>query len=276
MRYLIGLLALLGVLSACGPADPALVDRAVSATLAVWPTQTPVVVVVTVPVPMVTVVTAVPPASATPAPPSATPSALPALTATATPSAPAALTPSGELLFSDDFSQNLVWNVADLPDQVTRIEDGALHFTIKRPDRFGILFNTSRRASNFEATVRARPAAPCATRDRYGLLFRVQAADAYYQFEVDCEGRYRLAVRQAETFTLLQDWISHPAITPGGDNELYVRAVGASIQLGVNAVPLAAYTDSTLSEGGFGFYAGSGLRAGLTALFDDLRVFEVK
>lgn len=270
----------MGVLSACGPADPALVQSAVSATLAAIPTQTPVVVVVTVPVP-VTVAAANPvpaiavtdtamPATPTPA------TSMPTDAPTSTPTLPVRVTPSHDLLFSDDFSQNQVWDVTDLTDQATSVQEGVLRFTIKRADRFGILFNTSRRASNFEAVVRTRPATPCATRDRYGLLFRVQDASNYYQFEVDCEGRYRLALVRNGFLTPLQDWTSHPAIVAAGDNDLYVQAIGDAIQLGVNTVALSAHTDPTLAEGGFGFYAGSGTRTGLTVLFDDLQVYEVK
>lgn len=276
-------------LTACGPADPAVVQRAVQATLAAWPTATPVVVVVTVPVPVSA--TPEPPrptsveASPTARPTTAAPSPVPSLGAspTALPNpttlAPTPLpqvTPGGDLLFSDDFSQNQVWNIGDLPDQMTSLQEGALQFSIKRADRFGILFNTSRRASNFEAVVHARPQTACATRDRYGLLFRVQDAANYYQFEVDCDGRYRLALIRAGILMPLQDWTSHPAIVPAGENGLYVRAAGNTIQLGVNNILVDTITEATLAEGGFGFYAGSGLRAGFTVFFDDLQVFEVK
>jgi hypothetical protein len=278
---LLPLTLILFFIASCTTADPSAVARAVEATLTAALTPTPVVIVVTVPglsLPTVTPGFAL--AAATPtlaeavasAPaPSDTP--VPALTPTATSTPP----PLGQLLFQDDFSQRTVWNQAE--DSIVRVAlaDGQLSITLKAKDRFRFIYNLTRRAGDFYAVV-TTAAAQCAFRDRHGLLFRVQDESHYYQFEVDCDGRYRLSKAMDGALTPLQDWTPHAAIQQNGGavNELGVRALGDSLEVLVNGQSLITLADSTYAEGGFGLYAGSGVSESYTAAFDDLRVWEIE
>ncbi|MBP7690549.1 MAG: DUF1080 domain-containing protein [Anaerolineales bacterium] len=255
-------------LAACSPADPGLVARAVAGTLTAAPSQTPVVVVVTVWAPT-------PPPSATPAaaitlPPSPTP----APTAT-TPAGPA---PTGAPALADDFSQPSGWTLGE--DGVLRaaLVDGQLELTVKEPDQFQFLFDTQRRAGDFYAELTGRAASACQPRDRYGLLFRVQDGGNYYQFEVDCAGRYRLAKRVAGQLTALKDWSLDPAILTGDgvSNTLGLRVQGARLEAWVNNTPVFQTTDAAWPEGALGLIVGSDPSSGFSARFDDLRVWVLR
>lgn len=202
----------------------------------------------------------------------AAPSATSLPTVSATVAATTTL-PAGQVLFEDDFSQPSVWDMSE--DEIKKIvlAGGQLSFTVKTADRFAIMFNTSRQASNFYATLTAGGVA-CSYRHRYGLLFRLQNERRYYQFEADCDGRYRLSKVMDGALTPLQDWTSDPAIRAGSGvvNDLSVQAAGATLSVYANGTLLRQITDDTFSSGGFGLYAGAGAAGPFTAVFDTFRV----
>ena len=284
-------------LTACISADPARVANAVNATLTAVITPTPIVVVVTVaggglaPIPTVTqevgaqqtlaAATETLAAASATAPPDASPttSRTQARPPTATPQPSAARLPIGtptfigKAIFTDDFSQPQVWPASDDNAQRIAVADGQLSITLKAEDRFTIVYDVKRRAADFYAAVTGTAAA-CRFRDRHGLLFRLQDSSNYYQFEVDCDGRYRLAKVLDGALTPLKDWTASEAIRKGEGmtNELGVRAKGGTLEVFVNGQALFQAQDSAYAEGGFGLYTGSGLSGTYTAVFDDLAV----
>ena len=278
---LLGVLCTLALgLSGCVSADPQLVARAVEATLKAVATPTPIVVVVTVgsaekqSIPTVT-------AAAPTAAPTSTPTLAPASPAPTLASASAApsatLTPGaiGLLAFEDDFQQPGNWDLGK-EDSLQRkiIANGWLSVTVKLADRFVVAY---RPQSVPDAYIQVSATAPaCHTRDRYGVIFRVVDGENYYLFDVDCDGRFRLAKMEAGTLTPLVDWTANAAIHAGGGsaNDLTVRAVGSNLAVSANGISLAKVTDSTFSLGGFGFSVGSGLTVPYTAAFNVLRVWE--
>jgi hypothetical protein len=252
----------------------------VNATLSAVPTPTPIVVVVTIAIGQGTSIPSVTPdvsAAAATETPTASATAQPSATPTDTPAASGSPpVPVRNVIFEDDFSEPGQWEVGEDDLQRIAVADGQLSLALKVSDRFSILFNTRRRARDFFASVTGATAA-CLFRDRYGLLFRVLDASNYYQFDVDCDGRYRLAKLVGGTLAPLRDWTPHPAIRPGGAvNELGVRAAGNTLEVFVNGQSLSSVNDSTYTEGAFGLYAGSGLSSAYTATFDNLRVWEVQ
>jgi hypothetical protein len=264
------LLSVLCTLSACVSADPAVVARAVQGTLTAVPSPSPIVVVVTV-----VSEGAAAPATATPA--SATPT--PAATATETaptPTPTSALAPAGNPTFHDDFTAAGGWALGEDGLQRTALVDGALEFALNEADQFRYIYNLDRSARNFYAAVTGSMAA-CQSRDRLGLLFRVRDGRNYYLFEVDCDGRYRVSKVIEGALTPLKDWTAAAALGPGSGaaNELAVRAEGARLTLAANGERLVEVEDDTFAEGALGLYVGSDPSSGLTARFDDLRVWVI-
>jgi hypothetical protein len=206
-------------------------------------------------------------------PPSASvqqPSGTPAPTGSPTPLA------LGASLYEDDFTQPKLWNLSEDNVQRTVIAGGQLSITLNVADRFTFIYNLTRRARDFYAVVTVA-AADCRFRDRYGLLFRVQDGSHYYQFEVDCDGRYRLSKVVDGTLTPLRDWTPSDSIHSGSgvSNDLGVRAEGDKLEVFANGQSLWKLTDTAYAEGGFGLYAGSGVSETYTATFDNLRVWEL-
>lgn len=258
------------LLSACVTANPDAVARAVDATLTAVPTQTPLVVVVTVPGQSLVIptVTLAPSATATP---DASPT--PEAVTEAAPTAPVAL---GEILLQDDFSDDGRWPASDDEFQNTAIEDQALVLTLKQPEHFTLAYNNTQLARDFYASVTGQ-ASDCAERDRYGLLFRVQDAANYYQFQVDCDGRFRVVAVVDGELKSLRDWTASDIVRPGTSvNLLGVRAQGNTIELFANGQSLLEVSDATFIDGGFGLYAGTGsLTPTFTVVFDDLEVWKL-
>jgi hypothetical protein len=195
----------------------------------------------------------------------------------AAPTVSAASLAHGEVIFEDDFTDPGLWTLTDDSVYKTAVTGGQFVFTIKAADQYGFVFSSKRRASDFVASLSATAAA-CKFRDRYGLLFRVANLSNYYQFDVDCDGAYRLSKVVDGRLTPLQNWMKNEAVNrgSGAQNELAVRANGKNIEVFVNGVSLRALTDVTFSEGGFGIYAGSGLSETYTAQFEQLNVWKVK
>jgi hypothetical protein len=206
-----------------------------------------------------------------------TASAEPSTTPTARPAATAAPIPHGDVIFQDDFTDPSLWILSDDSVFRTSIAAGQLTFTLKAGDRYRLIFNSHRRASDFVASV-AASAATCQARDRYGLLFRIKDLTNYYVFDVDCNAQYRLAKMVNNTLTPLKDWTKSSLIhsEPGAQNELAVRAKGKTLAIYVNGVLLTSVEDETFSEGALGLYAGSGISETYTAVFEHLNVWKVK
>jgi hypothetical protein len=156
------------------------------------------------------------------------------------------------------------------------ISEGQIAITLKVVDYYAKVYDLKRRARDFYAVVTGATQA-CRFRDRYGLLFHLQSDLDYYQFDIDCDGRYRFAKMNKGTLTVVKDWTASAAIRPGGGavNQLGIRVVKTSIEVLANNQPLFKINDATYQEGGFGLYAGSGISADYTATFDDLEVREV-
>jgi hypothetical protein len=272
MKRLIFLLSL--SLSACATADPAVVARAVNATLTAVITPTPIVVVVTALQPSIP--TATPEVSGTAVPSPVASASSPANGATQTPTLSAPV-PLGKPIFTDDFTRPGLWNLSEDIAQRTAVENGQLAITLKLPDRFTFVYDLKRRARDFYAQVTAAAAA-CGFRDRSGLIFRVQSEMDYYLFEVDCDGRYRLSTVAGGALAPLKDWTKSDAIRSlgGAVNELSVLAVGGSLEIFANGESLVEVSDATYAEGGFGLYAGSGVSQTYIVIFDDLRIWELQ
>lgn len=272
-RLLLSLLLAL-FLSACATADPAVVARAVNATLTAAPTHTPIVVVVTVPGQTIVIPTVTPQPSATPTPENSPTPMVETVSEAPPPTAPV---PLGDVFLQDDFSDGGRWPASDDEFQNTAIQDGALVLTLKQPEHFTLAYNNTQLIGDFYASVTGQASA-CAERDRYGLLFRVQDAVNYYQFQVDCEGRYRLVAVVEGELKVLRDWSASDAVRSGSEaNTLGVRAQGNSLEVFANGQSLIEVSDATFIDGGFGLYAGSGSASETYAVtFDDLGVWMVK
>jgi serine/threonine-protein kinase len=103
----------------------------------------------------------------------------------------------------------------------------------------------------------------------YGLIVRdegpgprdgVNQGGRYYVLEVGDLGEYGIWRRDQDHWVDLIPWTKHSALRPGGEPQvLTVRALGPSLTLIVNGTQIATVQDTTLREGGVGFYSGGDL-----------------
>jgi hypothetical protein len=100
----------------------------------------------------------------------------------------------------------------------------------------------------------------------YGLIIRDQQpatrdgldqGGSYYVFEVSDRGEYGVWRRDGDQWVDLVRWTTSDVVRPGvAENTLAVAAVGDTMTFLVNGTALTAQTDSTLSSGGVGIFAG--------------------
>ncbi len=193
-------------------------------------------------------------------------------TETPVPTAPAV----GELIYEDTFDAPGLWSVGDAGDSSVDISGGEMAFTQKTPGSFSLRI-LGKQGNDFHLEVETALANKCTSGDRYGLLFRAQDPANYYVFQIDCDGRYRLARYVSAAGTPLIDWTDTPAIQRGSQaaNTLAVTAQGSSFSLAINGEPLATASDSVFAGGRFGLTVGANITKNFTVIFDNLRVSKV-
>jgi hypothetical protein len=98
----------------------------------------------------------------------------------------------------------------------------------------------------------------------YGLIGRSatpldgQAQDGrFYVFEVGDKGTLGIWLREESKWVDLVPWTASDAVkTAGATNELSVSALGDTMSVVVNGVPVTSVRDTTLSRGGVGVFVG--------------------
>lgn len=205
-------------------------------------------------------------------------------TATAEPTATEGPTPThspvpsttGELIFEDTFDSAGLWAVGDATDSNVVVSGGVLSYTQKTPGSFSYRI-IGKQAADFSAELTTTLANTCGSGDKYGILFRVQDANNTYAFQIDCEGRYRLARFVGGATTPLIDWTPSSAIERGAKsvNVLAVQATGSDLTLIINGTKVGSHNDSGFANGKFGLIVGSNVTRNFTVLFDDLRIYQL-
>lgn len=279
----LGLAVAAVLLVACSP-RPAVVSEAVAATLTA---QAPPTSAVPLDRPSSTPVsTRLPdatgsPATANPAAPAtAVVDEAPAPTEGPTPAAGSAPTDApqpvldlGPLIFEDLFDEAGPWAVGETDDAAVAVQHGYLQFVQKSIGRFSFRL-IGRMGDDFFAQVNTQIDGRCGTSDRYGMIFRLQDANNYYMFLVDCERQYRVVRVVGGNFQNVTDWTRNDAIDGGTNaaNVLGVMTNGSQMRFFVNDQEVDNLEDSTFSSGRFGLWVGSAVTPNFTVRFDNLRI----
>lgn len=219
-----------------------------------------------------------PTATPTPAPATATrtfviPTLIP--TNTWTPPIPASPTRGiavdvGDIIFNDDFEQDLGWNLdADIYG-ASALSSGRLTLAARRPGVWRSIISPVPTLTDFYAEVRLRSDL-CSSGDEYGLIFRVNPLSGHYQFGLRCEGGVRVLRLQGNAaYTMItpeQATIVIPG--PPAENQLAVWASGSQFRFFINQVEIFSTRDSTYPTGAIGFYVFSGQSGQASVTFDD-------
>jgi hypothetical protein len=182
----------------------------------------------------------------------------------------------GELIFEDTFNAPGGWALGDSVDTNVAINSNILFYTQKTPQTFSFRV-IGKVGADFYAEVNTALASDCRSGDRFGLMFRVQDANNYYAYQIDCDGRYRLTRYASGAANPIVDWTQSDLIKRGAkaNNKLGVIAKGPSLTVLVNDAQLAAAEDSAFANGRFGLWMGTNVTANFTVAFDDLRAYNL-
>lgn len=185
-----------------------------------------------------------------------TPTAIPAaqITPTATPEAD----PRDQLgssvwgvVFEDGTE---TWYEFDNDQSMSEVRDNKLVLTAKKANSFDAWTMSYPQMDDFYLEVVFDIGETCASKDRYGILFRAPDNTQGYLYNVACDGSYQLRVWDGEQFTDLIKWAIDPRIAKGPEvtQRLGVWAEADRLVLYVNGFQVAEARDSTYSQGTFG------------------------
>lgn len=177
-----------------------------------------------------------------------------------------------------DSAGNWVWPTGTSQFTTTSFSDGSLWLTGNTNDS-GWVIPITTPGSNIYIEMVMRPQT-CAERDNYGIIFRVpdyKTPDQGYLFGVSCDGRFALwkwdgKVAPNGESTMLASWTSSTAIQAGVDkvNRLGVMAVGSSISLYINGVPVKSVTNTSYASGYFGAFVNPDVTSKFTVRIDEV------
>jgi len=107
---------------------------------------------------------------------------------------------------------------------------------------------------------------------QYGLSFRSADGDNFYMFLADDTKRFRVDLMYRGQWQTLIGWTDSGAITPGGVNQLAVKAEGRRLTFYINGDNEGEVRDSRLKTGLLGIAGGSG-PGQASVSFDNLQVW---
>ncbi len=205
--------------------------------------------------------------------PTITPSPLPTMIFTG----PDPLAGTSGVLFLETFDPSVYfWRERETAYSLSRIQDGILTLTLKRPYTIAWILGDTPTPQDFFAMITVT-SPNCEGSDDFGLDFRVQDDSNQFQFGISCEGRYRVQERQKGIPRLVVvPTFSHAIKTGAGAvNDLGVRAEGKQLSLYVNRTFLTRVDLPEETKGHFGAYISSSATLTLTAEFDNLIVWGI-
>ena len=184
---------------------------------------------------------------------------------------------SSDVIFSEQFipGQMGAWQIEGDSVSRTAVIDEQLIIEVNAPQTIQFATLTEPQFTNFvvEADVRQLRGDVAGS---FGILFRMQAPNQFYRFEITGNGNYILERRNADgTWTrYLDDWTSSEAINQGinATNRLKVEAIDRNISVFANGILLAQISDNLYPAGTIAFDAGTFISSELKVAFDIVTV----
>ena len=177
------------------------------------------------------------------------------------------------VLFSDDFSDaSSGWSEDTYEDYELRYEDGEYHVLVNHTylavDAWTL---AGGRFTDFALEVDARAVSE-SSGCKYGIIFRLEDGDNFYDFEVTGDGYYGLYKYLNDEWVTLQAWTASDSVNEGhGINHLKVVCEGSQIQAYVNGSHLATIIDNSFVGGYVGVVVESS-GTDVEVVFDNILV----
>jgi hypothetical protein len=180
----------------------------------------------------------------------------------------------GEIILSDDFSDESLWDVAASDQGSAAISRNRLTIVVQP----GIYLASMRRdlvTENFYVEITAHPNL-CRAEDNYGILVRAQGS-SFYRFVLSCNGLVRVErIKNGTKLIIYEPVLSGNApLGAPGQVKIGLWAVGGEMRLFLNDRFQFSVVDKSFFSGGFGVFARSQGETPVTVTFSDLIVYDV-
>jgi serine/threonine protein kinase/S1-C subfamily serine protease len=176
----------------------------------------------------------------------------------------------GEVLFSDDFSVEGLWDTGSSDNGSIAYANNAYEVKVV-VDNYLIWGNAYQQFDDTVISVQAQVVDSSAEGD-FGIICRYQDEGNFYALEVTENSYYSIWKYVDGEFNSLVDWTISRDIPTGQAMTLTAACVGNTLTLAVNGSPLVEVQDNTFNGGDVGLIAGTWNEPGLRVRFDDFLV----
>lgn len=204
--------------------------------------------------------------------------ATPTLQPSPIPSATPNLRPGiGALIYSDDFSEDVLWSA--LTPNGGRVAITNNHIILTLNDTVGTVFGVrkSPQLTDYYVEVAVSPNY-CQGEDEYGLLIRVYGESLnHYRFSISCDGRARVTRIVDGRALIIADWESFMQLPTTYPNNFRMGAwvQGKEVRFFFNDTQLFAIENAVVVGGSVGVFARSSDGAPVSVNFSDLSVYQL-
>jgi len=110
----------------------------------------------------------------------------------------------------------------------------------------------------------------------YGAVCRFQNGSNYYALVISSNNSYGIAKMKAGKFEFLQEGLAQAGVIQVGSvaNQIHAECVGSTLTLYVNGQKLIEVQDSDFPTGSTGMVAGTRMKPGMVAFFDNIAVYQ--
>jgi hypothetical protein len=181
----------------------------------------------------------------------------------------------GDVLFEDDFSKDLGWDLSEKPLGAISLSNNRLVIAIRQSQSFLFSLAPDLMLSDFFLEVEVRGEI-CQPGDEFGVLFRVNESLEHYRYSLNCGGESRMTrVLSGESRSLVP-LSTFPFIRSGpmSTNRLNIKAIGDTFQFWINGFEVFSSRDLSLKEGAIGLFVRSGQGNQATISFDNFLIRE--
>jgi len=181
----------------------------------------------------------------------------------------------GSLIFSDNFTDDSIWDTVDSDQASVIIKDHKLILAVEPY----IAVTTMRRdvtLSNFYAEFNAQIGL-CRGGDAYGLIIR-STGNSFYRFTFTCDGSIRAErIKDSVRLSLLEPIYSGDMpLGPPGVVKMGIWVMGGEMRIFLNDRFQVSVIEKAFPSGAFGLFVQSGSDTPMTMLFSDLKVYAVE
>ncbi|MEJ2551816.1 MAG: hypothetical protein P8Z42_13860 [Anaerolineales bacterium] len=180
--------------------------------------------------------------------------------------------------YMDNFSSQLTWVGPNFTGAINVWDDGRIRATDLLVDS-NIWWSTTRReidAMNVYAEISAE-IGECRGKDSYGFAVRVsgELRNSGYTLEFSCDGHYRARKFVSGTVTVLIEWTPSEAIQTGPNavNQMGILAKNELFHFFANGEILGEVEDFDYHTGTYGIFASAIETPGITAYFDEFKLW---